>query len=147
MVVERRNLQLWIQKLLDKRTNQIGLGKVGYLVPTKLEVLNYVLDTLGESIEPIEEVLVELLRIRPITANLKDQARENVNRGVIRVMGLVNTGLFVALAVTSLNLRLSEKWSRDSAPGPVKKTGRPRKVGVAAYARAFAVATTGPSAS
>jgi hypothetical protein len=86
-------------------------------------------------------------RVEGFFGNLKDQARENVNRGVIRVMGLVKTGLLVALAVTSLNLRLSVKWSGDSAPVPSKKTGRPRKVGVAAYSRAFAIATTGPPAS
>ena len=77
--------------------------------------------------------------------NLKDKARENLTRGTIRVMGLVKTGLLVAMAVASLNLRLGEKWEatqREQAPS--KKMGRPRKQGVAAYARAFVVAATGP---
>jgi hypothetical protein len=59
-------------------------------------------------------------------------------------MGLVKTGLLVAMAVASLNLRLGEKWETTLAEKPSKKMGRPRKQGVTAYARAFAVAATGP---
>ena len=84
-------------------------------------------------------------RVEGFFGNLKDKARENLTRGTIRVMGLVKTGLLVAMAVASLNLRLGEKWEatqREQAPS--KKMGRPRKQGVAAYARAFVVAATGP---
>ena len=84
-------------------------------------------------------------RVEGFFGNLKDKARENLTRGTIRVMGLVKTGLLVAMAVASLNLRLGEKWEtthREQTSS--KKMGRPRKQGVAAYARAFAVASTGP---
>ena len=84
-------------------------------------------------------------RVEGFFGNLKDKARENLTRGTIRVMGLVKTGLLVAMAVASLNLRLGEKWeTTQREQTPSKKMGRPRKVGVAAYARAFAVASTGP---
>lgn len=84
-------------------------------------------------------------RVEGYFGNLKDKARENLTRGTIRVMGLVKTGLLVALAVTSLNLRLAEKWATTQLEQvPSKKIGRPRKPGVAAYARAFAVASSGP---
>ena len=84
-------------------------------------------------------------RVEGFFGNLKDKARENLTRGTIRVMGLVKTGLLVAMAVASLNLRLGEKWETTQRERtPSKKMGRPRKQGVAAYARAFAVAATGP---
>ena len=83
-------------------------------------------------------------RVEGFFGNLKDKSRENVTRGVIRVMGLVKTGLLVVMAVASLNLRLAENWETTQREQPVKKMGRPRKVGVAAYARAFAIAATGP---
>lgn len=84
-------------------------------------------------------------RVEGFFGNLKDRARENVTRGSIRVMGLVKTGLLVAMAVASLNLRLGEKWeTTQGEKSSPKKMGRPRKQGVAAYARAFAVASTGP---
>ncbi len=84
-------------------------------------------------------------RVEGFFGNLKDKARENLTRGTIRVMGLVKTGLLVAMAVASLNLRLGEKWeTTQREQTSSKKMGRPRKVGVAAYARAFAVASTGP---
>jgi hypothetical protein len=66
-----------------------------------------------------------------------------VQRGTIWVMGLVKTDLLVAIAVTCLNLRLAEKWEESKSEAvAVKKMGRPRKEGVAAYVRAFAVAST-----
>ena len=84
-------------------------------------------------------------RVEGFFGNLKDKARENLTRGTIRVMGLVKTGLLVAMAVASLNLRLGEKWeTTQREQTSSKKMGRPRKVGVAAYARAFAIAATGP---
>ena len=76
-------------------------------------------------------------RVEGFFGNLKDRARANIRRGTIRVMGLVKTELLVAMAVASLNLRLGEKWEdTKNETSPVKKIGRPRKEGVAAYARA-----------
>lgn len=84
-------------------------------------------------------------RVEGFFGNLKDRARENVTRGAIRVMGLVKTGLLVAMAVASLNLRLADKWDDGRAEATtVRKKGRPRKQGVSAYVRAFALSGTGP---
>ena len=45
----------------------------------------------------------------------------------------------MAIAVASVNMRLSDKWQSDKAQEPTrKKMGRPRKSGVATYARVFA---------
>jgi hypothetical protein len=90
-------------------------------------------------------------RVEGYFGNLKDQARENIRRGTIRVMGLVKTGLLVATAAASLNLRLGKSFDEEEGTSKTKKTGeprkklgRPRKAGVAAFARVFEVATTGP---
>lgn len=78
-------------------------------------------------------------RVEGFFGNLKDKARENLNRGTIRVRGIFKTGLLVAIAVASVNMRLADKWSSEKALEPPKrKTGRPRKSGVATYARALA---------
>lgn len=78
-------------------------------------------------------------RVEGFFGNLKDKARENLNRGTIRVRGIFKTGLLVAIAVASVNMRLADKWQSDKAQEPTrKKMGRPRKSGVATYARVFA---------
>jgi hypothetical protein len=57
------------------------------------------------------------------------------------------------MATASLNLRLGKSFDEEELTSktktkktgePRKKIGRPRKAGVAAYARAFEVTATGP---
>jgi hypothetical protein len=77
-------------------------------------------------------------RVEGFFGNLKDSARENLKRGTIRVRGLVKTGIMVAFAVASVNMRLAEKWDTAQHPTPRPKMGRPRKIGVTTYAQVFA---------
>lgn len=51
--------------------------------------------------------------------------------------GLVKTGLMVVIAVMSVNIRLGEKWDEQKRRKPKPKMGRPRKVGVAQYAKVY----------
>lgn len=85
-------------------------------------------------------------RVEGFFGNLKDKARENLNRGTIRVRGIFKTGLLVAIAVASVNMRLADKWQCEKAQkADKKKMGRPRKSGVATYARTLAtVSAHGP---
>ena len=92
-------------------------------------------------------------RVEGFFGNLKDQGRENIRRGTIRVMGLVKTGLLVAVAAASVNLRLGNSFDEEEramtatttkSGEPRKKLGRPRKTGVAAYARVFEVCAQWP---
>lgn len=92
-------------------------------------------------------------RVEGFFGNLKDQGRENIRRGTIRVMGLIKTGLLVAMAAASVNLRLGKSFDEEERTATAtatksgerrKKMGRPRKTGVAAYARVFEVSAQGP---
>jgi hypothetical protein len=74
-------------------------------------------------------------RVEGFFGNLKDSARENLNRGTIRVRGLVKTGIMVAFAVASVNMRLAVKWDSEQHHAPKPKVGRPRKIGVTTYAQ------------
>lgn len=56
--------------------------------------------------------------------NLKNEACENLNRGTIRVRGLVKTGLLVAFAVASANIRLHTAFLNRT---PLTKKGTARK--------------------
>jgi hypothetical protein len=77
-------------------------------------------------------------RVEGFFGNLKDSARENISRGTVRVRGLVKTGLMLAIAVMSVNIRLGEKWDEQKRRAPKPRMGRPRKVGVTKYAAVFA---------
>lgn len=56
--------------------------------------------------------------------NLKNEACENLNRGTIRVRGLVKTGILVAFAVASANMRLHVAFLNRT---PLTKKGTTRK--------------------
>lgn len=88
-------------------------------------------------------------RVEGFFGNLKDSARENISRGTVRVRGLVRTGLMIAIAVMSVNIRLGEKWDEQKRRKPKPRMGRPRKVGVTKYAQVFLdlVANAPPLAS
>jgi len=88
-------------------------------------------------------------RVEGFFGNLKDSARENISRGTVRVRGLVKTGLMIAIAVMSVNIRLGEKWDEQKCRKPKPRMGRPRKVGVTKYAQVFLdlVANAPPLAS
>jgi hypothetical protein len=62
--------------------------------------------------------------------NLKNEACENLRRGTIRVRGLVKTGILVALAVASTNLRLARAFHKRKPKPQTRKRGRPKKTGV-----------------
>lgn len=76
-------------------------------------------------------------RVEGFFGNLKNEARQNMRRGTIRVRGLVRTGMLVAFAVASTNMRLAETFARRTPSTPSKKRGRPRKTGVVKYADVF----------
>ena len=59
-------------------------------------------------------------------AAIKDEAAEGIRRGRIRVRGLVKTGLAVAFAIASANVRLARAWDRRAHSSTKKrKVGRP----------------------
>ena len=59
-------------------------------------------------------------------AAIKDEAAEGVRRGRIRVRGLIKTGLAVAFAIASANVRLARAWDRRSqSPKKKRRVGRP----------------------
>ena len=58
---------------------------------------------------------------------LENEACENVNRGTIRVMGLVKTGLMIALQVASTNMRFTASFRKKQSQPKPRKMGRPRK--------------------
>lgn len=89
-------------------------------------------------------------RVEGFFGNIKNEACENLRRGTIRVRGLVKTGLLVAFAVASANLRLAETFKQRTPSAPSKKRGRPKKTGVVKYVDVFsndAVANAPPIAS
>lgn len=80
-------------------------------------------------------------RVEGFFGNLKDGARENIRRGTIRMRGLIKSGILLAFAVASTNLRLATTFA-NRAPKPARKrTGRPRNTGVVKYADVFAPST------
>ena len=89
-------------------------------------------------------------RVEGFFGNVKNEACENLRRGTIRVRGLVKTGMLVAFAVASTNLRLADAFSKRAPKTPAKKRGRPKNTGVVKYADVFtedASANAPPSAA
>jgi hypothetical protein len=89
-------------------------------------------------------------RVEGFFGNVKNEACENLRRGTIRVRGLVKTGMLVAFAVASTNLRLADSFAKRTPSAPAKKRGRPKKTGVVKYADVFtadAAANAPPSAA
>jgi hypothetical protein len=89
-------------------------------------------------------------RVEGFFGNLKNEACENLRRGTIRVRGLVKTGMLVAFAVASTNLRLADSFAKRTPSAPTKKRGRPKKTGVVKYADVFtsdSAANSPPSAA
>jgi hypothetical protein len=89
-------------------------------------------------------------RVEGFFGNVKNEACENLRRGTIRVRGLVKTGMLVAFAVASTNLRLADSFAKRTPSAPAKKRGRPKKTGVVKYAEVFtadAAANAPPSAA
>ena len=58
----------------------------------------------------------------------------------------MKTGMLVAFAVASTNLRLADSFAKGTPNAPAKKRGRPKKTGVVKYADVFAAdaATNAP---
>lgn len=89
-------------------------------------------------------------RVEGFFGNVKNEACENLRRGTIRVRGLVKTGMLVAFAVASTNLRLADSFAKRTPNAPAKRRGRPKKTGVVKYADVFAAdaaANAPPSAA
>jgi hypothetical protein len=77
-------------------------------------------------------------RIEGLFDNLKNEATENVKRGIIRVRGLIKMGNLVSFGVASANRRLQESFKKHSIT-PVKPIlGLPKKKSVAPFAQVFA---------
>jgi hypothetical protein len=73
-------------------------------------------------------------RVEGFFGNIKDEARESLRRGIVRVRTKEKVGLWLAFAVAAVNVRLTEAYRRrPNAAPPARKTGRPRKQGLAAY--------------
>lgn len=84
-------------------------------------------------------------RVEGFFGSVKNQACENLNRGSIRVVGLVKTGVLVALAVASANLRHVDSF-RARTPKPVRpKVGRPRRAGVRVHLPAGVAVSDAPA--
>ena len=66
-------------------------------------------------------------RVEGVFGNLKNEACENLKRGTIRVMGLVKTGLMVAISIATMNLRLLDLQAARKPKPVTKRRGRPRK--------------------
>lgn len=81
-------------------------------------------------------------RVEGFFGNVKNEACENLRRGTIRVTGLIKTGVLVAFAVASTNLRLAHSFAQRPETTPPKKRGRPKKTGVIEYAAVFETPTT-----
>jgi hypothetical protein len=73
-------------------------------------------------------------RVEGFFGNIKDEARESLRRGIVRVRTKEKVGFWLAFAVAAANVRLTAAFRRRPvATPPARKTGRPRKPGLAAY--------------
>jgi hypothetical protein len=80
-------------------------------------------------------------RVEGIFGNAKNEATENLRRGSIRLVGLFKTGLLVAMAFASTNLRLGERWDERKVETKPSKRGRPPKRLLLEYAQVMATAS------
>jgi hypothetical protein len=73
-------------------------------------------------------------RVEGFFGNLKDEARESIRRGIVRVRTIEKVGMWLAFAVAAANERLAAAFKRRPAPvAPKRPRGRPRKPGLAAH--------------
>lgn len=73
-------------------------------------------------------------RVEGFFGNLKDEARESIRRGIVRVRTKEKVGLWLAFAVAAANVRLTAAFRRrPTAAPPKRKRGQPRKPGLAVY--------------
>ena len=84
-------------------------------------------------------------RVEGFFGSVKNQATENLNRGTIRVVGLVKVGVLVALAVASANLRHVDSFRAKVATPIRPKVGRPRRPGVRVHLPAGVAVSDAPA--
>jgi hypothetical protein len=73
-------------------------------------------------------------RVEGFFGNIKDEARESLRRGIVRVRTKEKVGLWLAFAVAAANVRLAAaNRRRPTAPPPARRRRRPRKAGLLAY--------------
>lgn len=84
-------------------------------------------------------------RVEGYFGSLKNEATENIRRGTIRVVGLVKTGMLVALAVASANLRHIDSFHARTATPIRPRTGRPRRPGLRVHLPAGVTVSDAPA--
>ena len=73
-------------------------------------------------------------RVEGFFGNLKDEARESIRRGIVRVRTKEKVGFWLAFAVAAANVRLTAAFRRrPTAAPPKRRRGQPRKPGLAVY--------------
>jgi ribosomal protein S18 acetylase RimI-like enzyme len=73
-------------------------------------------------------------RVEGFFGNLKDEARESIRRGIVRVRTKEKVGFWLAFAVAAANVRLVAAFRRrPTAAPPKRKRGKPRKAGLDVY--------------
>ncbi len=73
-------------------------------------------------------------RVEGFFGNIKDEARESIRRGIVRVRTKEKVGFWLAFAVAAANVRLVAAFRRrPTAAPPKRKRGKPRKAGLDVY--------------
>ncbi|HEY5302659.1 MAG TPA: hypothetical protein VIJ86_01230 [Acidimicrobiales bacterium] len=87
-------------------------------------------------------------RVEGFFGNTKNEAVENLRRGVIRMRGGMKTGLATLVILGATNLRLAERWDAQVAKPKKAKRGRPRRQSLITYSQVVvAASSTGPPAT